>query len=74
MDKLEVKAGQILGKPLNMDEIKKLAELPSRDQLIAQVLSVMQAVPTSFVRVLNAVPVSLLNVLKAIEDKKENLQ
>jgi len=74
LDKLEVKAGQILGKPLNMDEIKKLAELPSRDQLIAQVLSVMQAVPTSFVRVLNAVPVSLLNVLKAIEDKKENLQ
>ena len=51
-----------------------LAELPSRDQIIAQILSVMQAVPTSFVRVLTALPVSLLNVLKAIEEKKENLQ
>ena len=71
---LEIKVGQISGKPINSDEIKVLAELPSRDQLIAQILSVMQAVPTSFVRVLNALPVSLLNVLKAIEEKKETLQ
>ena len=70
MNHLEVKTGQISGKPISTDEIKRLAELPSRDQLLSQVLSVMQAVPTSFVRVLNAVPTGLVNVLKAVEDKK----
>ncbi len=68
--KLDIKYGQISGKPVDVDKIKKLAELPNRDQLLAQTLSVMQAVPISFVRVLNGVTVNLLNVLKAIEEKK----
>jgi hypothetical protein len=38
------------------------------------VLSAMQAVPTSFVRVTNGVLVNLMNVLKAIETEKENSQ
>jgi len=69
---LKIKVGQISGKPMGFDGIKQLSELPSRDQLLSQVLSVMQGVPTSFVRVLNGVTVNLLNVLKAIEEQKEN--
>ena len=71
---LKLKTGQISGKPMDMDAIKRLAELPGRDQLLAQTLSVMQAVPTSLVRVLNDVTVNLLNVLKAIESSKGNEQ
>ncbi len=67
---LKIKAAQISGKVLDADAIKRLAELPSRDVLLAQALSAMQAVPGSFVRVLNGVLVKLLNVLKAIEQKK----
>lgn len=70
--KLEIKIGQISGKPIDSDTIKKLAELPGRDQLLAQILSAMQAVPASLVRVLNGVVVNFLNVLKAIEASKEN--
>ncbi len=68
---LEIKGGQIAGKAIGFEEIKRLAALPNRDVLLAQVLSTMNAVPTSLVRVLNAVMVDLLNVLKALESKKD---
>ena len=67
----EMKAGVLNGKFLDLAGIKALADLPAREVLLAQVLSAMIAVPTSFVRVLNAVPVSLLNVLQAIKEQKE---
>jgi large subunit ribosomal protein L10 len=52
--------------------IKALAALPSREQLLATVLSAMIAVPTSFVRALNDVPRRMVNVLQAIKDQKES--
>lgn len=70
--KLALKTGQISGKPIGQDAIKKLAELPGRDQLIAQVLSAMQGVPTSLARVISAIPLKLLYALKAIENVKNN--
>jgi len=69
---LELKAGQISGKQMDVDAIKRLAALPGRDQILAQVLSAMQGVPTSLVRVLNGVLMKLLNVLNAIGTAKEN--
>lgn len=69
--KLEIKVGVLNGKALNVNDIKALSALPSRDVLLARVLSVMNAVPTSFVRVLSGVPVQFLNVLQAIKEKKE---
>ncbi len=71
-EKLDIKCGQIAGNVLNAEDVKRLASLPGREQLLAQTLSAMQAVPGSFVRVLNAVIVNLLNVLKAIEEQKNN--
>lgn len=72
--KLELKVGQVSGKLMDVDGIKRLAELPGRDELLSQALSAMIEVPSSFVRVLNGVVVSLLNVLKAIEDTKEDVK
>lgn len=69
-DKLDIKVGQISGKIIDLGGIKRLAELPGRDVLLAQVLSAMQGVPTSLVRALNGVMVNMLNVLKAIEKQK----
>ena len=65
-----IKAGQIAGKGINLEGIKRLAELPGRDMLLGQVLSAMQAVPISLLRVLNGINIKLLNVLKAIESRK----
>lgn len=71
---LEIKGAQISGKQVDVPGVKKLAALPGRDVLLAQTLSVMQAVPTSFVRVLNGVTGQFMNVLKAIEEKKSESQ
>lgn len=69
-DKLEIRIGVMGGKVMNLDQIKALSSLPSREVLLAQVLSAMNGVATSFVRVLNAVPQSLLYALVAVKDKK----
>ncbi len=69
-DRLEVKAGVLNGKMLDINAIKALASLPSRDVLLAQFLSALNAVPTSFVRAVAEIPRSLVNVLMAIKDQK----
>jgi large subunit ribosomal protein L10 len=72
-ERLKLKMGQIGGKVIDHDGIKRLAELPGREVLLAQALSAMQAVPGSLVRVLHAVISNFLNVLKAIESKKSEV-
>ncbi len=67
----EVKVGVLNGKVINLDGIKALSSLPSREVLLAQVLSTMNAVPTSLVTALSDVPRRLLNVLQAIKEQKE---
>lgn len=67
---MELKAGQISGRILDVEAIQRLAKLPGREELLATVLGTMQAVPASFVRVLNGMITQLLYALKAIEEKK----
>lgn len=70
-DKLEIKAGVMNGKVMDLGAITALSKLPSREELLAQVLSAMNAVPTGFVRALADVPRRMVNVLNAIKDQKE---
>ena len=70
-DKLEIKIGVMNDNVLNLDSIKALSTLPSREQLLAQVLSAINGVPTALVRALNDVPLRLLNVLNAVKEQKE---
>jgi large subunit ribosomal protein L10 len=70
-DKLEIKIGVMGGKVLELDSIKALSSLPSREQLLALVLSTMNAVPTSLVTALSDVPRRMVNVLSAIKDQKQ---
>jgi len=69
--KLEIKIGVMNGKVMDLAAIKALSALPSREQLLAQVLAAMNAVPTAFVTALSDVPRRMLNVLTAIKDQKE---
>jgi large subunit ribosomal protein L10 len=55
-DKLEIKVGVLNGKVLDVNAIKALAALPSREVLLAQLLATLNSVPTSFVRVLAEIP------------------
>lgn len=70
-DKFSVKGGVLSGKLLDFAQVKAMADLPSREVLLATVLGAMNAVPTGFVRVLAAVPQNLLYALSAIRDQKE---
>lgn len=69
--KLEIKAGVMNGQVLDANAIKALAKLPSREVLLGQFLSALNAIPTSFVRTLAEIPRSFVGVLAAIRDQKE---
>jgi large subunit ribosomal protein L10 len=70
-DKFKIKAAVMNGRLLDLNDIKALSSLPSREALLGQLLSVMNGVPTSFVRALSDIPRRFLNVLNAIKDQKE---
>ncbi len=69
--KFGIKGGQISGRAVGPDDIKKLSELPGREVLLAQVLAAMQGVPASLVRVLNGTIAQLLYALNAIIEQKQ---
>jgi large subunit ribosomal protein L10 len=70
---LQIKVGVLDQKLLTKDDLIVLAELPSREVLLGKLVSVMAAVPTSFVTVLSGVPRSFVQVLNAYCEKKETL-
>jgi large subunit ribosomal protein L10 len=70
-DKLEIKVGVMNGQVLDANAIRALAKLPSREVLLGQFLSALNAVPASFVRTIAEVPRSFVGVLAAIRDQKE---
>jgi large subunit ribosomal protein L10 len=71
-EKLVVKGGVLMDKPVTPEQIKAIADLPSREVLLATMLGAMNAVPTGFVRVLAAMPQGLVTALSAIRDQKES--
>ena len=67
----EIKVGVMDGKILDVNEIKSLAALPSREVLLGTFVSTLNSVPAGFVRTLAEIPRQLLNVLQAVKDQKE---
>lgn len=70
--KLDIKVGIMDGKLLTKEQISELSKLPSREVLLAKLLSVMVGAQTNLVGVLSAVPRSFVQVLEAYRVKKEN--
>ena len=67
---LEIKIGQINGKIIDLPAIKRLAQLPSREILLSQLLFSLSGVPSSFVRALSEMLRKLVTVLEAIRNQK----
>lgn len=63
-------AGVLEGAVLSLEQITALAQLPSREQLLGQLVSVLAGPARGFVQVLSGVPKSFLYALKAISDTK----
>jgi len=70
---LEIKVGLLDNKPLTKNDLNVLAELPSKEVLLGKLVSVLAAVPTSFVTVLSGVPRSFVQALNAYCEKKKTL-
>ena len=69
--KYEVRGAFLDGKMLDAEGVNQLAEMPTKDEMRAKVLSLFQAVPTKFVRTLNAAPTQFLQVLTARKNDLE---
>ncbi len=67
----DIKIAVLDGKLLSRADLQMFSELPSREVLLARLLSVMNGVQGSFVNVLAAVPRSLVQVIAAYRDKQE---
>lgn len=68
-EKLQVKAAWLSGRILNLDDVKQLANMPSREVLLGQLLGTLQAPMAQLVGVLSAVPGNFIGVLQAYKDK-----
>lgn len=71
-EKLELKVGVVEGKVIDLEGVKALAELPSREVLIAKVLGGFNAPISGFVNVLNGNMRGLVVALNAIAEQKAN--
>ncbi len=69
-EKLEIKAGIVDGKIIGIDEVKDLAQLPSREVLIAKTLGGLNAPIAGFVNVLQGNIRNLVYALNAVQEKK----
>ncbi len=66
-----IKAGAMPGSMMSAQDIKALAQLPGREQLLAMLLGTMQAPVTKLVRTMNEVPGKFVRTLAALRDHKE---
>ncbi|MBN1915424.1 50S ribosomal protein L10 [Candidatus Dojkabacteria bacterium] len=69
-EKGEIKGGILDGKFVSKDQVEALANLPSREQLLAQVVGTMYAPVSGFVNVLAGNIRSILYVLNAVKEQK----
>lgn len=70
-DSLVIKGGAMPNSLLDVNGVKALATMPSREELLAKLLGTMQAPVTQFVRTLNEVPTKFARALAAVRDQKE---
>lgn len=66
----KIRHASLEGKQLSVEQLDALSKLPDREQLLAQTLGTMNAVPTNFVSLFANMIRGMLNALKAIEEKK----
>lgn len=68
---LKIKGGVIGGKRVSVPEIEALSRLPSRDQLIAMLMSTMNAPVRNMMYVMNGVMSKCVRTLAAVADQKK---
>jgi large subunit ribosomal protein L10 len=70
-EKFVIAGGAMPGQVMSTKQITALANLPSRNELIAKLLGTMQAPITKLVRTMNDVPSKFVRALAAVRDAKQ---
>ncbi len=70
-DIIEFKTGVVEGKVVGFEEVKAIASLPSKDELIAKLLYLLNAPAQRLATVLNAVPRDLAIVVKQVSERSD---
>jgi large subunit ribosomal protein L10 len=70
-DKFVIKAGAMPGAVISAKEVQALANMPSREQLLATLMGTMQAPVAKFVQTLNEVPAKFVRTVAALRDERE---
>jgi len=73
-EKPAIKVGLVEGKPVTQAQVKSLAALPAKAQLLAQVGGAFQAPMAGFLGVLNGVLYALVGALEALKTKRAGEQ
>ncbi len=69
-EKPSIKAGAIEGRVVSIDEIRRIAELPPREELLAQLVGYAKAPMAGLVYTLDALLAKLVRTLEAVRAKK----
>ena len=70
-EQLVIRAGAMPNTMMSPKDVKALALLPSRDELLAKLMGTMQAPVAKLVRTMNEVPGKFVRTLAAYRDSKE---
>ncbi|MBX2824001.1 MAG: 50S ribosomal protein L10 [Gammaproteobacteria bacterium] len=70
-DNLKIALAAVGGQAIPASDIGRLANLPTRDQAISMLMSVMQAPVTKLARTLNEVPGKLVRTVEAVRQAKD---
>lgn len=70
-NQFEIRALSVGGRLLAADQIDVLAKLPTREQGLSMLMSVMMAPITKLTRTLNDIPGSVTRVVAAVRDQKQ---
>ena len=70
-NKFEVKVLAVSGQMLGAEQLDVLAKLPTREEALSTLMSVMQAPVTKLARTMNEVPGKLVRTLAAVREQKE---
>lgn len=70
LGKIEFRGGISEGKVLSAEDVKALADLPSREEMLAKVVGSIQNPLSGLVRSLNGITQGLVTALSAVADQK----
>ena len=70
-EKLVVKGGAMANYVMDVEAVKQLASMPSRDELLAKLMATMNEPIAKFVRTINEVPARFVRTVAAVRDAKE---